>query len=85
MAEMKEAMEALKQAAAADARFKSALKVDAGGDAGKLQSVLDNFVVAMDLLEKAQAAETKDKTPLWTCSSRERSRKRTRLQILNAV
>eukprot|EP01048_Picozoa_sp_COSAG05_P041291 COSAG05_NODE_21642_length_270_cov_0.894737_1_plen_72_part_01 len=54
-------MEALKQAAAADARFKSALKVDAGGDAGKLQSVLDNFVVAMDLLEKAQAAETKDK------------------------
>jgi hypothetical protein len=62
MTELKQAMEALKESASADARFKSALKHNPAGDAGKLQTALNAYVLTVDLLEKALAADSvKDK------------------------
>jgi hypothetical protein len=53
MQAMKQAMEAAKRAAAADARYKAALKRDPAGDASKLERAIAGYVVAADLLDVA--------------------------------
>ena len=55
MAEMKAALSQLKESAAADARFKAALKHNAAGDPQKLQTALAGLVHARELLKVALA------------------------------